>query len=47
MKKLKIIQKLTKLYCDWTDKKNYLIHYKMLQVYVRHGMIVDKIHEKN
>ena len=29
----------------WTDKKNYLIHYRMLKVFVRHGMIVDKIHE--
>ena len=34
-----------KLICDWTDKKNYLIHYRMLKFYVRHGMIVDKIHE--
>ena len=31
--------------CDWTDKKNYLILYRMLKFYVRHGMIVDKIHE--
>ena len=34
-----------KLICDWTDKKNYLIHYRMLKFYVRHGMIVDKVHE--
>ena len=34
-----------KLICDWTDKKNYLIHYRMLKFYVRHGMIVNKIHE--
>ena len=34
-----------KLICDWTDKKNYLLHYRMLKFYVRHGMIVDKIHE--
>ena len=34
-----------KLICDWTDKKNYLIHYRMLKVYLRHGMIVDKVHE--
>ena len=34
-----------KLMCDWSDKKNYLIHYRMLKFYVRHGMIVDKVHE--
>ena len=33
------------LICDWTDKKNYLVHYRMLKFYVRHGMIVDKVHE--
>ena len=31
--------------CDWTDKKKYLIHYRMLKFYVRHGMVVEKIHE--
>ena len=30
---------------DWTDKKNYLIHYRMLKFYVRHGMIVEMVHE--
>ena len=34
-----------KLICDWNDKKNYLIHYRMLKFYVRHGMIVDKVHD--
>ena len=34
-----------KLICDWTDKKNYLVQYRMLKFYVRHGMIVDKVHE--
>ena len=34
-----------KLICDWSDKKNYLIHYRMLKFYVRQGMIVDKVHE--
>ena len=34
-----------KLICDWSDKKNILVHYRMLKFYVRHGMIVDKIHE--
>ena len=33
------------LTCDWTDKKNYLIHYRVLKIYVRLGMVVEKIHE--
>ena len=33
-----------KLISDWSDKKNYLIHYTMLKFYIRHGMAVDKIH---
>ena len=33
-----------KLICDWSDKKNYLIHYRMLKFYIRHGMILNKIH---
>ena len=33
-----------KLICDWTDKKNYLIHYRMLKFYVRHGMKNNKVH---
>ena len=33
-----------KLICDWSDKKNYLVHYRMLKFYVRHGMIVEKVH---
>ena len=37
--------KSKKLICDWTDKKKYLIHYRVLKSYVRHGMIVEKIHE--
>ena len=37
--------KSKKLTCDWSNKKRYLIHYRMLKFYVRHGMIVDKIHE--
>ena len=31
--------------CDWTDKKKYLTHYRKLKFYVRHGMVVEKIHE--
>ena len=34
-----------KLICDWSDKKNYLVQYRMLKFYVRHGMIVDEVHE--
>ena len=47
MKKLKPknYTKSKKLICDWTDKKKYLIQYRMLKFYVRHGMIVEKIHE--
>ena len=37
--------KSKKLICDWSDKRKYLIHYRMLKFYVRHGMIVEKIHE--
>ena len=33
------------LICDWSDKKNYLVHYRMLKFYVRHGMIVNKVHD--
>ena len=43
--KPKIYTKSKKLIRDWTDKKKYLIHYKMLKFYVRHCMIVEKIHE--
>ena len=35
----------SRLICDWSDKKNYLVHYRMLKFYIRHGMIVDKVHE--
>ena len=35
----------TKLSCDWSDKKNYLVHYRKLKFYIRHGMIVDKVHD--
>ena len=33
-----------KLICGWSDKKNYLVHYSMLKFYIRHGMIVEKVH---
>ena len=35
-----------KLICDWSDKKNYLVHYRMLKFNPRRGMIVDKVHNK-
>ena len=37
--------KSKKLICEWTDKKKYLIHYRLIKFYVRHGMVVEKIHE--
>ena len=33
-----------KLICDWSDKKNYLVHYRMLEFFIRHGMTVEKVH---
>ena len=47
MKKIKPknYTKSKKLICDWTDKKKYLIHYRMLKLDVRLGMIVEKNHE--
>ena len=30
---------------DWSHRKKYLSHYRMLQFYVRHGMAVDKVHD--
>ena len=31
-----------KLSFDWTDKKKYLIFYRMLKFFNRHGMILEK-----
>ena len=36
---------IKKLICDWSDKKNYLVLYRMLKFFVSHGMIVDKVHD--
>ena len=33
-----------KLVCDWTDNRNYLIHYRMLKFYIRHGMKIKEVH---
>ena len=45
MKKMKpdTYTQTKKLICDWSDKKNYLIHYRMIKFYVRHGMEVVKV----
>ena len=47
-KKIKpdICTQTSKLICDWSDKKNYLIHYGMLKFYSIHGMIIDKVQDK-
>ena len=44
-KQHKICTMAKRLICDWTDKKDYLVHYRMLNFHVRHCMVVDKIHE--
>ena len=43
--KLKNYTSHNKLISDWTDKKKFLIRYRMLMFYVRQGMIIDKVHE--
>ena len=43
-RKPKNLTKVNKLICDWSDKKNYLVHYRMLKLYVRHGIEVEKVH---
>ena len=30
--------------CDWRVKKDFLVHYRLLNFYVGHGMIVQKVH---
>ena len=32
---------------DWTDQKHYPIHNRMSKLYLGHGMILDKVREKN
>ena len=46
MKKIKPKKYTTakKLKCDWPDKKN-LVHYRISKFHVRHGMVVEKLHE--
>ena len=46
----KLIQKLIyhiKKICDWADKKKYLNYYRILNFYVRHGMVAEKNHNTN
>ena len=47
MKKMKpkSYMKSKKLICYWTNKKKNLVHNRMLKFYVRHGMVVEKVHE--
>ena len=44
--KPKIYTEKRKLVCDWTDTKKYPIHRRMLKIHVKHGMLVDKVHER-
>ena len=46
MKKIKpdTYTQIKKMICDWSDKKSYLIHSRMLKFYVRHGVAVVKVH---
>ena len=46
MKKIKpnTFTQTSKMICDWSDKKNYLVHYRMLKFYIRHGKEVVKVH---
>ena len=42
--KLKNFTRAKKVKCDWTDKENHLVRYRMLKIYVRHDMVLEKIH---
>ena len=37
--------KIIKLFCDWTDKNDYLTHDRLLNFYDRHGMVVENIYK--
>ena len=43
--KTDIYTQTKKLICGWSGKKNYLIRYRLVKFYVRHGMVFDKVHE--
>ena len=36
----------TKLIFDWTDMRKNLNHKRMLKFYTKHGMVVEKVHER-
>jgi hypothetical protein len=36
--------KVNKLVLSQTDKKNYIVHYRMLIYYLQQGMILKKVH---
>ena len=38
-----LILKPKKLICDRSDTRNYIILYRMLKIYVRHGTIIDEV----
>ena len=34
----------SKLICDQTDKKYYIVHYRNLKFFVRMGILISKVH---
>ena len=34
-----------KLISDWSDKKNYMVLYRMLKFYIKHGMAIEKVQD--
>ena len=45
--KAKNYTKTKKLICNWSDRKERLIDYRMLKFYVGYGLIVEKFHKIN
>ena len=43
--KPKIYTETKRLICDWSDNKDYLVRYTMLELYVRNGTVVEIFHE--
>ena len=43
--KPKKFTKAKKLICDWYDKKNYLTPFRMLNFFVSHRMVVERVNE--
>ena len=35
----------SKLVCDWTGKKRYLVHFSLLKFYLRDVMVIKKVHD--